>query len=291
MNSSIKTGRIDIDTVDNDGWTCMHVAASTGEIQPLRLDQVKQHKDSAHPLTGDQDVAQQLIEAKASVDLIDRRGVQTKLSISLLRMEIKPVFFGGCSPLMIGASMGFEEIVELLVQAGIYFNPQYGSKSRLVANLALLHPLSVSIGGDVNRQDKLGSTALMLAATKGDSAMVKKLLECGASTIPTDKDNHSAMSLAGFYGHVDTTSVLIDAGTSNIAVSAERHRSSIQSLVDSKFAQSEGMEGKSGLRIEEIEAMLAMAPDLGCSLQNGEDKRVKIHSEENEVSVSASGNF
>jgi len=201
VTSAVAGGRLDIDMVDKDGWTVMHVAACHDDV----------------------DTVQQLLDAQASVDLVDRRG---------------------CSPLMIAASRGNEDAVTAFLEAG----------------------------ANVNTQDNLGNTALMMAAIKGDAQVVQALLTKGASTMLQDKENLTAVGLSGLYGHVDTTNLLIEAGTEEISSAAQKHRSSIHQLVAaqaaSHLADTGEQASESGFRMDEIEAMLAAAPDLseGMSL-------------------------
>jgi len=150
----------------------------------------------------------------------------------------------GCSPLIVAATRGHEEVVETLLR----------------------------LGAQIDRQDTMGNSALMMAATGGHLEVVKILLQAGASTMLQDRENLTAVGLAGLYGHIETTNVLIEAGEKQIHSHAQQHRHSIHQLAAAKassaFADSGMDEGEMGFRIEEIEAMLSAAPDLNSKLKS-----------------------
>ena len=76
--------------------------------------------------------------------------------------------------------------------------------------------LLVDAGADLEaRTDGMNQTALMLAARKGDLAMVKKLVNYGADLSPRIKDvnGNTAMALAGFAGHKEVEDWLRKAMT------------------------------------------------------------------------------
>lgn len=66
--------------------------------------------------------------------------------------------------------------------------------------------------------------------------MVQCLLDAGASTMLQDRENLTAVGLAGLYGHIETIHVLIEAGEAQINKSAQQHRASIHQLVAAKAA-------------------------------------------------------
>lgn len=55
----------------------------------------------------------------------------------------------------------------------------------------------------MNGADARGRTALMIAAQRGDAALVRLLLDAGADTRRTDHDGLRAIDLAQQAGHTD----------------------------------------------------------------------------------------
>ena len=165
------------------------------------------------------------VHLQASVDAVDRRG---------------------CSPLMVAASMGHEEAVAALFDAG----------------------------GELDRQDQLGSTGLMLAASQGETDTVARLVQSGASTEPQDRDRLTAVGLSGLYGHVEATEILIEAGESNIAEAAKQHQASIHRLVQTKIADQDGsLVGSTGARLEVSPPFPLFSSCMGARIDLGVRRR------------------
>lgn len=93
----------------------------------------------------------------------------------------------GLTPLSYACSKGFQDLVELLLDAGA--NP----------NL---------VGADSFEQ----STPLLLAAKQGQTVIVRALLEAGASMSLLDVDQRAPLHWAAAEGHDDTVKVLIKKG-------------------------------------------------------------------------------
>ncbi len=70
----------------------------------------------------------------------------------------------------------------------------------------------LSAGGDIDARDRYGQTALMVAAARGDAAVVAWLVEHGAGLDHTAKYGLSALMLAVIRGHHDVVRVLVAAG-------------------------------------------------------------------------------
>merc|ERR1719223_889986 len=67
---------------------------------------------------------------------------------------------------------------------------------------------------NVNRENHENMTALMLAAQRGNTAIVKMLIRAGAKTdVTTSSQDSTALMLACKRGHIDTTIALISAGS------------------------------------------------------------------------------
>lgn len=66
---------------------------------------------------------------------------------------------------------------------------------------------------DVNQHDRVGKTALMLAAVHGDVGLAERLLELGARVDQRNRSGGTALMYAAQYGQVDTARVLLAAGS------------------------------------------------------------------------------
>lgn len=67
-------------------------------------------------------------------------------------------------------------------------------------------------GADINRRDRYGQTALMIAAKNGRSCLVRFLVNLGAELNHTAKYTLTALMLAVLNGHVDIVRILVRAG-------------------------------------------------------------------------------
>jgi ankyrin repeat protein len=67
---------------------------------------------------------------------------------------------------------------------------------------------AVESGADVNRQDVLGSTALIVAAGNGDLPMLEMLLRAGADARLCDDDGNMAQAWAAHGNHADAVRLL-----------------------------------------------------------------------------------
>jgi uncharacterized protein len=70
----------------------------------------------------------------------------------------------------------------------------------------------LAAGVDINARDRYGQTALMIAAHKGKSGVVRFLLKYGAGLDYTAKYGLSALMLAVIGGHADIVRALVEAG-------------------------------------------------------------------------------
>ena len=77
-----------------------------------------------------------------------------------------------------------------------------------ISTLETLH----AAGADVDARDEYGQTALMLAATAGQTALVQWLVDRGAKLDHAAKYGLSALMLAVVNGHVDVVRILANAG-------------------------------------------------------------------------------
>ena len=63
-------------------------------------------------------------------------------------------------------------------------------------------------GADVNRTDRYGNTALLVAASRGDQVLIQKLLESGANMDANPKISPAEMAIA--YGHCEAASFIVE---------------------------------------------------------------------------------
>lgn len=68
-------------------------------------------------------------------------------------------------------------------------------------------------GENVNARDRHGQTALMVAAHRGDRAVVEVLIAAGAELDVVAKHNLTALMVAIVAGHEDVARLLLRAGT------------------------------------------------------------------------------
>ena len=63
-------------------------------------------------------------------------------------------------------------------------------------------------GADVNRTDRYGNTALLVAASRGDQVLIQKLLESGANMDANPKMSPAEMAIT--YGHCEAASFIVE---------------------------------------------------------------------------------
>jgi ankyrin repeat protein len=67
-------------------------------------------------------------------------------------------------------------------------------------------------GAAVEARDKEGNTALILAASRNRTEVVRLLLERGADVNAANEEGHTALTLAAFKGHDDAAALLLEHG-------------------------------------------------------------------------------
>ncbi len=117
-------------------------------------------------------------------------AITYKMAEAYLKATFEPVTpllnkFGDCTALMLACLIGDRTLVTLFLSAK----------------------------ADVNGANKLGWTALMLAARKGNVELVKQLLNAGAnSNVQVPHSGWTALNLAIKNGHKDVVALLLDKG-------------------------------------------------------------------------------
>ena len=84
------------------------------------------------------------------------------------------------------------------------------SAGRLV-NLSAIEQL-ISSGADVNAKDAFGSTALMMASSNGQKAVVEMLISAGADVNERDNGGMTALHSTAENANVSIAEILISAG-------------------------------------------------------------------------------
>jgi len=129
----------------------------------------------------------------------DKAMIQTVLAAS---DHIDAQSSNGWTALMIAAAKGFENGVRLLVAAGADANMpdvyQWSPLMRAIDNkhFDVAHYLLKQPAINVNVKNENGATALHLAVQSAEVAIVKRLLEVGASASIKDKNGSTAQMLA-----------------------------------------------------------------------------------------------
>ncbi len=70
--------------------------------------------------------------------------------------------------------------------------------------------LFLKAGMDVNAVDKEGSTALMIAAEKGDIELARVLLQNGADVNARNRDGYTALMYAAYKGSAEVVELLLE---------------------------------------------------------------------------------
>ena len=72
--------------------------------------------------------------------------------------------------------------------------------------------LLLGAGADVDKQDRIGSTPLYIAAARGQNHLCKLLLEAGADKDKEDEDGNTPLLMAARNGHEPVVARLLEAG-------------------------------------------------------------------------------
>ena len=129
----------------------------------------------------------------------------------------------GDTPLKYACDWGQLECVWLLLESGADANakstPEYGEESVLSdatscsdACIAEIIALLVAAGADLEYRGSLNRTALIEAASHGNTAAVAELIRQGANVDAVADIDETALSFAIAWGYVETAKLVINAG-------------------------------------------------------------------------------
>ncbi len=130
-------------------------------------------------------------------------------------IKVEPGYKGNTA-LIIAASRGYTEIVDLLIKAKANLNirGQYGCTALMEAS-AKGHKYIVNflISGeaDLNLQNEYGYTALMEAAVRGHKQVVELLIKAKADLNKQDRSGYTALMRASIKGDKDIVQLLVNA--------------------------------------------------------------------------------
>lgn len=125
----------------------------------------------------------------------------------------------GCSPILFACKLGYQSIVEVLLQHGCTIHdkdadPKRGGSAIHYAawggHLSLVIWLVDRAGASLGAVDVVGNTPLLYAVYGGHRKVVEALLRMGRSLNETNDKNHSPLLQAACGGHTDMVTWLLD---------------------------------------------------------------------------------
>ncbi|KAH6905339.1 ankyrin repeat-containing domain protein [Coprinopsis sp. MPI-PUGE-AT-0042] len=201
---------IDVNLADADGWSALIRAASNGEEGTVEL------------LNARSDTEINLVDADGwtALTLATENGHTGTVKQLLTRAETKvnlAVLAGGCSALMYAASMGYLEIVALLLaHPDIEVNAvDIKGRSALMKAASMGHTSTIALLAahpqtKINLADNNGTTALMWSTLHGFDAAIEPLLAHHEIHVnQVDTEGWSALMLAAHYGHEPVVALLL----------------------------------------------------------------------------------
>lgn len=187
---------------------------------------------------GDSQKVEEMIEAGADVNFIDKEGDTALIRASqgesydivfmLLQAEANPNIQGKHkrSALMTASDGGFDFIVETLIKGGADGNlaDESGLTPLMIACVQGYEKIvSILLEAEVDVEAKMddGATALMAACLSGNQDIIKILLQKNVNINAVDIENRTALIMAAIQGHAELISILLDANAQTDIVSNE----------------------------------------------------------------------
>ncbi|KAG9393929.1 Ankyrin repeats (3 copies) [Carpediemonas membranifera] len=232
-----------VDVTNKDGKSPLYAASVSGHARCARL-LLDRGADVSHPSDlhdnpliaaacwGHVEIIELLLDAGAILDLQNDEGFTALMltclgshaectrSLLAAGADCTKVHSSGCSALCIAAENGFVEIASLLLDANrsmvdIADNDSWSPLFWAAAESHLdLARLLLEHGANPNHRANDGRTPLMAATLDNNVEIIELLIKCGwADLSMRDGNSLTALDLACIRGHVETVTVLVEAGS------------------------------------------------------------------------------
>jgi len=159
-------------------------------------------------------VSQQLASTERQ-DSGEVLGVIRKILSKNANLELKR-YEDECTPLMLAAAYGYEDVVLQLLEAGAEVNADSLGGGGLHRAGADGHSdvvrLLLEYGANVDDTDQSSQTPLMTTSVGGHLECVKAILAAGANVNHQSNSGFTALIYAARFGHVDVVRTLIESG-------------------------------------------------------------------------------
>jgi serine/threonine-protein phosphatase 6 regulatory ankyrin repeat subunit B len=244
-------GKVDPDQIDTRHNTPLHMAASAGHDDVIRIllqagaDPHARNRKSQTPY----DVASERRFASSAsllattwhtlLDAVDAAKLAQLLDGGY---DVNLKDSDGNHSLHYAVELGDAAIVELLIAKGAGIELKNKSAqtplvlaARMAAPAAVFDAL-LKAGASVAATDRQDRTALHFAASRGDPAVVARLIEAGAAVNARDDTGQVPLHAAGHAGSVETVRRLLDAGA-DPSVQSMRGRTALDVAVARKHAE------------------------------------------------------
>ena len=198
----------DINAQDNDGVSALHTAADTGDLDAVRL---LLDRGPLLQATSEKFWNQTPIHLAAEHDYDDVTRELHKFGAGL-----EVTCMGGFRPIHVAAFHDSLKVARLLATLNAEMN-SLSEDNRTVLHIAAENSsvefveLVLATRPDINAKEKEASnTPLHSAASAGNAAVCKLLLDRGASIDLPNVTNHTALHLAVLEGHLETAKLLLE---------------------------------------------------------------------------------
>ncbi|KAK2762602.1 hypothetical protein FQN54_000775 [Arachnomyces sp. PD_36] len=200
---------VPVDALNSEGSTALQVAIRQGHERVVKL----------------------LLDSGADVNY--PRGSTSETPVFLASYSMNPALMAtvlshrpnlesgdGMTPLLVAVSVGDEDVVRLLLQAGANIRARTAEDGHTVLHMAVTYfkqsllPLLLKSGAtvDASSTNPPGLTALHLAAQVGNEDALRELIKAGANLFAKYSGRLTALHAAAGDGRVGTASILLDHG-------------------------------------------------------------------------------
>ena len=181
------SGDIDINILDNEGYSPLHRAVYNSDINTIN-------------------------------ELLKVRNINIDSKLDM-KVSIDNWFLGGSTPMILAAFMGNADIVSLLLDNKANIRARDGVDGAMAIHLAAANGrndvIKVLLAKDpqlVNIVDNRDNTPLHWAAMKDKKDTIELLMENGADIEAKDADGWTPLHYAAAFSSVDTVQTLVDLG-------------------------------------------------------------------------------